>query len=130
MATFIFNNNVLLNERLEHGKNSTPLQIPSNNTLIITDIVIQNRAPGDAPVNQAQFSSICFSNIAENIGEGFFLTVVGNDTLNLHFKTGVPVRQSHGIQPPQHLLQVQNVGNSTAPFVEVLITGFLVPTSA
>ena len=126
----IFNNMVFLNDRLGQAKNSTPFVIPANNTLIITDIIIQNRAAGDAPVPTTQFSRVTFSTLTDNIGGGsFFLTVVGNETLNLHLRTGVPFQHTPNIQPPQHVLQVQNAPNSTAPFIEYVITGFLMPST-
>jgi hypothetical protein len=126
MNSVIFNNNVFLNDRLEKGENSPPFIIPPKKTFIITDIVIQNRAPGDAPVDANQSSRITLSSFANNIGAGFFLTVMGNETLNLHFSTGVPVQKTAG---QEYVLQVQNVGSSTAPFIEYLITGYLAPSA-
>ena len=90
---------------------------PEKYILIITDIVIQNRAPGDGPVDPNAHSRLSTNGIKSNdSGGNYALTVVGNQTLDLHFQTGIPV---------EYGLQFGNVGSSTAPFVEIIATGYL-----
>jgi hypothetical protein len=111
---------ISLNGRLAPTQGSEIFSVGDNKVLVVTDIVIQNRNGGDAPVNPDAFSRIVlgpgFDN-PSNIGPGdFFLTVVGNDTLNLHFSTGRVVEER---------FRVFNVGNSTAPHIEFLVNGFI-----
>ncbi len=80
---------------------------------MITDIFIQNRAPGDVPVAASQFSRL-FLNGDPN---DWAITVVGNNPVSLSFTTGVRVKAT--------VFRILNVGNSTAPFVEFQINGFL-----
>lgn len=87
--------------------------------LVVTDVVIQNRAPGDEPVEPFQFSRVDLGQFRTTDPAGphdIFFTIVGNDTLNVHFATGLR-------SPIQ--FRVLNVINGTAPFIEFTITGFL-----
>jgi hypothetical protein len=45
-----------------------------------------------------------------------WLTVVGNDTLSLHFETGIRLTQTG---------RVLDSSSSTAPFIDFFITGYL-----
>lgn len=87
-------------------------QIPVYKILVITDIVIQNREPGDEPVADTDFSRVEISGDPQP----FYLTVVGNATINIHFMTGIRVKGS---------FQVKNLPNSTATFIEYIINGYL-----
>jgi hypothetical protein len=113
-------NFISLNERLQPGDGSDIFSIPDDKVLVVTDIVIQNRSPGDAPVTPTAFSRVTLGpgfGDPSNFGPGdFTLTVVGNETLNIHFSTGRVVEER---------FRVFNVGNSTAPFIEFLVNGFL-----
>jgi hypothetical protein len=103
---------VYLNDRVQPD-NPRFWDVPAGTVLVITDVVAQNRGPGDIPVDAAKFTR--FSITAPN-GTDVFFHVVGNDTLNLHFVTGIPVSGS---------FRFYNVINSNAPFVEFHITGRL-----
>ncbi len=92
---------------------SENFDIPTGRILVITDIFIQNRAPGDGPVDPAVFTAVALSGDPDD----FFLTVVGNDSLNLQLTTGIRVSS----QSPRIL----DLVNSTAPFIEYVINGFL-----
>jgi hypothetical protein len=116
-------NFVSLNQRIEPGQGSDIFSIPPNRVFVLTDIVIQNRSPGDAPVTPTEFSRLVLGPGVlvlpdpSNFGPGdFILTVVGNETLNIHFQTGRVVEER---------FRVFNVGNSSAPFIEFIINGFL-----
>ena len=103
---------VLLNDR------PTPTSVlfyapPEHKIFVLTDIVVQNRASGDEPVGATQFSSIA---ISSPTGGDLFFSVVGNNTFSQHFNTGIL---------ESSLFRFYNIGNSSAPFVEVLITGVL-----
>jgi hypothetical protein len=103
----------------EVSPRTSPFMVPSGRVLVITDVVIQNRAPGDEPVDPSQFSRVVlgqFLTVNEPTGQEIFYTVVGNDTLNIHFTTGLQV---------SHRFRVYNVVNSSAAFIEFTITGFL-----
>jgi len=91
--------------------------VPAGTVFILTDMVVQNRAPGDLLVNPGQFTRFAITTASGDV----FFHVVENDTLNLHFRTGIPV--------PAGTFQFLNVANSTAPFVEFHITGRLEPAS-
>lgn len=113
---------IWLNDRLQPteasaGSGHTNFTIPPNRILVVTDIVIQNRSPGDSPVADTDFSRLFISGDG-TIGTGtdYVVTVVGNRTLNLHFQTGVRVQNS---------FRVLNATNSSAPFVEYHISGYL-----
>lgn len=115
---------ISLNGRIQPSEGSEIFSIGDNKVLVVTDIVIQNRKPGDEPVSPAAFSRVIlgpgFSD-PSNIGPGdFFLTVVGNDTLSIHLSTGRVVEER---------FRVFNAGNSSAPFIEFLINGFLIRKS-
>ena len=90
-------------------------QIPQGKLFVLTDIVVQNRAPGDLPVAAGQFTRFSITSPA---GTDVFFDVVGNHTLGQHFTTGLPVST---------LFRSFVIGNSSAPFVEFHITGFLRP---
>ncbi len=103
---------VYLNDRVEPD---TPVTWtpPAGTVFVITDIVAQNRGPGDVPVTAAQFTRFC---ITSPLGSDVFFHVVGNETLNLHLTTGIPVAGT---------FRFMNVINSNAPFLEFHITGCL-----
>jgi hypothetical protein len=103
---------VYLNDRVAPATIAS-WDVPAGRVLIITDIVVQNRAPGDAPVAASQFTR--FSIPSPNGTDVFFL-VVGNKTLNLHLRTGIPVSGS---------FYFHNIVNSDAPFAEFHIMGRL-----
>lgn len=103
---------VYLNARLQPN-NQQVWSIPQGRVFVLTDLVAQNRGPGDVPVNGTDFTRFA---ITAPPGIDTFFHVVGNDTLNLHFRTGLPVSDS---------FRFLNVANSTAPFVEFHITGRL-----
>lgn len=86
---------------------------PEHKIFILTDIVVQNRAPGDEPVSTTQFSR---TDITAPTGADVTFSVVGNDTLSQHFHTGI-------LEPT--LFRFYNLANSSAPYVEVHITGVL-----
>jgi hypothetical protein len=117
-------NFISLNQRISPDEGSDIFSIPDDKVLVVTDIVIQNRNPGDEPVTSTAFSRVVLgpgSGDPTNIAAGdFFLTVVGNDTLNIHFSTGRVVEKR---------FRVLNVINSTAPFIEFLVNGFLTTQS-
>jgi len=104
---------VYLNSRVELGDPAF-WTIPNGKTFILTDLCVQNRAPGDTPVTPGQFTRF---SITSPSGQDTFFHVVDNDTLNLHFHTGLPISES---------FRFLSVGNSTAPFVEFVATGILV----
>ena len=76
-------------------------------------IVIQNRASGDGPVSGDEFSRIFLNTDPGDI----VLSVVGNQTLDLHFGTGLRVKGT--------FFRAFNAINSTAPFVEIIVSGYL-----
>jgi hypothetical protein len=105
-------NLVYLNDRLSPDSPRF-YDIPTGKLFVVTDIVVQNRAPGDTPVSPTQFTRF---SITSPTGNDVFFDVVGNDTLSQHFTTGLPVSGS---------FRFLNVINSNAPFVEFHITGLL-----
>jgi hypothetical protein len=109
--------------------NQFEFDIPAGKMLVITDIVVQNRASGDAPVSPSQFSRLFLNLVVFGSSPGkaetLSLTVVGNDTLNLHFTTGL---RTEGFTGAESLRQIFSGVNSTAPFFEILISGFLTKT--
>lgn len=112
---------VLFNGRLAADEESMHFEVPSGSSLLITDAVVQNRAPGDNPVAELAFSRLFLGPFLANNGQSRIeqdigLTVVGNNTLNLHFTTGMQVSGT---------FRISNAINSTAPFVEYTITGIL-----
>ena len=118
-----YKNLIVLNGRLERDKESKTFQVPQDQILVITDIVIQNRKPGDEPVDVAAFSRIDIgqvmqfdTNLNRKVDLDIFFTIVGNETLNVHLKTGMVARTG---------FRILNMINSNAPFIEYTITGFL-----
>jgi hypothetical protein len=113
-------NFVSLNQRIEPGQGSNIFSIPPKRVLVLTDIVIQNRSPGDAPVAPTESSRLVlgpgFDDPSNITDLDFFLTVVGNDTLNIHFQTGRVVEER---------FRIFNSNASSAPFIEFIINGFL-----
>ncbi len=103
---------VYLNDRIQPDS-SRFYTIPQGRLFVLTDIVVQNRAPGDTPVQSTQFTRFSITSPA---GSDVFFDVVGNDTLSQHFTTGLCISES---------FRFLNLNNSTAPFVEFHITGFL-----
>ena len=87
--------------------------IPADRILVITDIVIQNRGSGDGPADPAAFTAVALTGDPDDM----ILTAVGNNSLNLQFTTGIRVK-SQGFR-------ILNFVNSTAPFIEYVINGFL-----
>lgn len=105
-------NMVYLNSRVASNRQAFYAP-PVNKVLVITDIIVQNRAPGDEPVAETQFTRFSITSPA---GLDTFLTVVGNRTFSEHFLSGLVIPS---------LFRFMNVTNSSAPFVEVVITGTL-----
>lgn len=90
--------------------------IPPDLVFILTDLVAQNKggATGDAPVNPTDFTRLA---ITAPLSIDTFFHVVGNETLNLHFHSGLPISDS---------FRFLNMANSTpGTFVEFQITGKL-----
>src|SRR4029453_14029953 len=96
---------VLVRARLSPTDESSAFTPPEGKILVITDIVIQNRASGDGPVSGDEFSRIFLNT---DPGDMVF-SVVGNQTLDLHFGTGLRVKGT--------FFRAFNAINSTAPFV-------------
>jgi hypothetical protein len=103
---------VYLNDRVAPGDERF-FSVPAGRLFVLTDVVVQNRAPGDLPVAAGQFTRFSITSPA---GTDVFFDVVGNDTLGQHFTTGLPVTGA---------FRFFVIGNSTAPFVEFHITGVL-----
>ena len=103
---------VFLNGRFVPNDQQT-WTIPPGRVFILTDLVAQNKKSGDVPVDPTAFTRIA---ITGPLGIDTFFHVVGNEPLNLHFKTGLPIPSS---------FRVMNMANSTATFVEFHITGRL-----
>jgi hypothetical protein len=118
---------VLLNGRIEKDKESSLYMVPEGKVLVVTDITAQNRNPGDAPVADNAFSRLemgqfsgylCHKSQTPPQSTSFDLcySVVGNQTLNLHYQTGMVV---------DHGFRLINAGNSSSAFVEFVICGYL-----
>ncbi|MHC1781964.1 MAG: hypothetical protein AB9891_04215 [Anaerolineaceae bacterium] len=118
---------VLLNGRTEKDKESSLYMVPEGKVLVITDITAQNRNPGDAPVADNAFSRLemgqfsgylCHKSQTPPQSTSFDLcySIVGNQTLNLHFQTGMVV---------EHGFRLINACNSSAAFIEFTICGYL-----
>lgn len=103
---------VYLNGRFQPNDQQSWM-IPQDLVFVLTDLVAQNRGPGDVPVNSTDFTRIA---ITAPPGIDTFFHVVGNETLSLHFRTGLPISDS---------FRFLNMANSTATFVEFQITGRL-----
>ena len=103
---------VYLNDRLQPN-NQDNWTIPHDLVFVLTDLVAQNRGPGDVPVNATDFTRFAITSPA---GSDVFFHVVGNETLNLHFQTGLTISDG---------FRFLNVANSTASFIEFHITGRL-----
>lgn len=103
---------VYLNGRVQPN-NQLVWTIPQGRVFVLTDIVAQNRGPGDVPVNAGDFTRF---SITSPLGTDTFFHVVGNETLNLHFRTGLPISDS---------FRFLNMANSNATFAEFHITGRL-----
>ena len=103
---------VYLNDRIQPD-NQRFYTIPQGRLFVLTDMVVQNRAPGDAPVQPTQYTRV---SITSPVGTDVVFEVVGNDTLSQHFTTGLCISES---------FRFLNIINSSAPFVEFHITGFL-----
>jgi len=104
---------VHIEARLEPATQSSNYTPPDGKILVVTDIVIQNKSPGDEPVLEDRFSRI-----AVNLDpDDKMLTVVGNQTLNLHFTTGIRVKGP--------FFRILNVTNSNAPFADISVIGYL-----
>jgi hypothetical protein len=115
-------NPFLQNDRLEPDHGNGFFDVPEGTRLIITDIVVQNRSPGDEPVSEFVFSRLSIGPMITDAGtqagkgSDLHVTAVGNQTVNLHFTTGL---ESYS------RFRVQNAPNSTAPFCEVIVSGYL-----
>ncbi|HUO59225.1 MAG TPA: hypothetical protein VMU24_01065 [Candidatus Acidoferrales bacterium] len=103
---------VYLNDRVEPD---TPVTwtIPTGTVFLMTDLVAQNRGPGDVPVAVTQFTRF---SIPSPLGTDAYFHIVGNETLNVHLETGIQLPGT---------FRFYNVVNSSAPFVEFHITGRL-----
>src|SRR5262245_43290133 len=87
---------VMFNGRLAPDQPSEQFLVPSRKLLILTDVVAQNRAPGDEPVNGSAFSRLVMGQFLINLPKStsetdIVFTVVGNNSLNVHFTTGMRV---------------------------------------
>ena len=80
------------NDRLQPGQ-LVEFDVPDGFDLLITDIVIQNRSGGDAPVADREHSRV---EIGDLINFTFILTVVGNQTLHLGLTTGLLIPDGAG----------------------------------
>lgn len=105
---------VYLNARVQPN-NSVYFAIPAGRVFVLTDLVAQNRGPGDVPVQNTDFTRFGITSPAA--GTDTFFHIVGNETLNLHFKTGLVVAANN--------FRFMNMANSNAAFVEFHITGRL-----
>jgi len=64
---------------------------------MITDVMIQNKGPGDQPVDPSQYSRIVLGQVQDSLElpvppqneHDIFFTVIGNEMLNLHLTTGL-----------------------------------------
>lgn len=104
---------VYLNARVQPN-NSVYWNLPAGRVFVLTDLVAQNRGAGDIPVQSTDFTRIAITSPAG--GTDTFFHVVGNETLNLHFKTGLVISDN---------FRFMNMANSNATFVEFQITGRL-----
>lgn len=102
---------VFLNGRAAHEAEFWFLP-PQGKVFLLTDMVVQNRASGDTPVQQNQFSRVA---VTIPTGQDAFF-IVGNRTLSEHFDTAWVLPSA---------FRFYNLSNSTVPFVEVFITGVL-----
>lgn len=104
---------VYLNDRIQPN-NQSVWTIPQELVFVLTDLVAQNRAPGDLPVGAGDFTRF---SITSPQGNDVFFHIVGNETLNLHFETGLVISDS---------FRFLNMANSSPTvFVEFHITGRL-----
>jgi|ERR1041384_1657655 hypothetical protein len=103
---------VYLNGRFQKNDQQS-WTIPQGRIFVLTDLVAQNKGPGDVPVADTDFTRFA---ITAPLGIDTFFHVVGNETLNLHFRTGLPISDS---------FRFLNMANSTATLVEFHITGRL-----
>src|SRR5512147_41846 len=60
---------VLFNGRLAADEESMHFEVPSGSSLLITDAVVQNRAPGDNPVAESAFSRLFLGPFLANNGQ-------------------------------------------------------------
>jgi len=104
-------NMVFLNSRIQPDSVAVWAP-PKNKIFILTDIVVQNRAPGDEPVAETQSTRFALTSPTGDIS----FTVFSNNTLSEHFKTGIPMSSP---------IRFYNIISSSAPFVEVFLTGVL-----
>jgi hypothetical protein len=95
------------------GNQRTSFEVPLGYTLVVTDIFVQNRSPGDEPVVESESSRLFLSGDPND----WVATVVGNTALALHFSTGIEVREP--------TFRILNAVSSSAPFIEYQINGFL-----
>ena len=115
---------VFLNGRIAPN-NEAFWDLPQGKAFLLTDIIVQNRAPGDSPVSETSFTRFVITsplNVDELPGQNIvsgdiFFTVVGNTTFSQHFESAMPITA--------RVFRFLNVINSSAPFVEFTITGVL-----
>ncbi len=105
---------VYLNARVQPN-NSVYWTIPQGRIFLLTDLVAQNKGSGDVPVADSDFTRFSITSPAG--ATDTFFHVVGNHTLNLHFKTGLVIAADN--------FRFYNMSNSNATFVEFHITGRL-----
>ena len=87
--------------------------IPDGKMLVVTDIVLQNVSTSIGPVLDSQYSGIFFRAEPDDA----ILHAVGNETVNLHFSTGLRVKANN--------FQISNGGASSAPEVAYIVSGYL-----
>jgi hypothetical protein len=88
-------------------------EVPAGRSFVLTDMTVQNKAPGDGPVPATNFTRFA---ITSPCGSDTFFHVVGNNTLSEHYITGLPIAGT---------FRFFNLGNSNAPFAEFHMTGYL-----
>ena len=93
--------------------NFVATEIPEGQILVVTDIVLQNVSTSIGPVLDDQYSGIFFRADPNDA----ILHAVGNETVNLHFSTGLRVKATN--------FQIANGAASSAPEVAYIVSGYL-----
>ena len=108
----------LFSGRLSAGEQRN-FDIPDGFDLVITDIVIQNRAFGDKPAAINQYSEV---QIMTN-PEGFTILVIGKQTFHPGLSARVLVHGGNFVKG------IQNNFKSEPLFIEYTVTGRFVPAA-
>jgi hypothetical protein len=103
---------VFLNSRVGKGE-TVNWTFPAGNRFVLTDLFVQNRKAGDAPVGAGDYTRFTLPTPS---GQGVFFIVVGNTALSEHLSTGWPLSGE---------INFYNLAVSTAEFVEFVISGYL-----